>query len=147
MSEKTQTPAPAIVKGVVEIQANLVNESTGSPSNQNILLILPIESKKQTKNCPKVWGFLNEFPDGKECRYPFYGEQSKKDGRIILDFGCGLEDSDTPEGRAEKLTSPAGYRYFVLKFSDEISQGKLFSISGGIDERDVYKISTVTEYK
>lgn len=145
-SKKT---TPDIVSGVVEIKANLINEDTGSPSNQNLLLILPIEGKKQTKSCPKVWGFLNEYPEGKECRYPFYGEQSKKSGTVVLDLGSALEDDSTSEGRAEKLTQPEGYRYFTLAFSGEISPGNLLTVTGSMKEgeRDVYKISSVTEYK
>lgn len=146
-SKQPKQADPEVTNGVVEIKANMIEENTGSPKQQNIFLLLPIKGKKQTDSCPTVFGYLNEFDEGKESRYPFYGEQSKKDGRIILDFGYGLSDDSTPEGRSEKLTTPAGYRYYTLRFTDDISTGKLFTITGGVDERDVYKISSVTEYQ
>lgn len=147
MSAKTKSPAPAITKGIVVVKANLIDEATGTPSNQEITIVLPIAGKRMAKNGLQIFGYLDEFEQGKKFRYPLYGECSKKEDIASLDMGSGLEDDETPEGRNEKFGSPAGYRYFSLKFSDEVQPEKLFTITGGKEERDVYKISTVTEYK
>jgi hypothetical protein len=134
------------------VKANLVDEETSRPSNQAILLVLPVEGKKLAKGNPEVFGYLTEYEGQKECRYPFFGRStststSGKSTNITLDFGTSLEDDTTPEGKAEKQIKPAGYRYFSLSISEDVFPGKLITVNGGVDERDVYKITTVTDFK
>jgi len=128
---------------VKRIKANFIEES-GKASNQQIQLVMELDSKGKITAGKEMYGKLVEAVDnaGAMETYFFSAKLSGKEKELIVDYGSALEE----ETSKETATKPMGIRWAKLTIVQNLAKDGVLTLQGGEGDRSNFKIVKIEDF-
>jgi hypothetical protein len=131
---------------VKRIKANYMDE-TGKPSNQQIQLVLGLDSKGKVSAGKEHFGKLIEAVDNNGTLeiYPAIVKVSAKEKELVCDYGSALQEY-SGEGAKETENKPMGLRWARLTIVQGLKKDDVLTLQDMDGGRKNFRITKVEDF-